>query len=159
MRDYETIAIALTAAETGHLVLATLHCPDATQAIQRIVDVFPGERQQQVRLQVADVLQGVISQVLLPKVDGQGRVLAAEVLIATAGVRNLIRERKMEQLPSMLETGVKDGMQTRDKAITSLVKNGEISCDTALANLVYTTGFVCPTAARVSEWMARKADA
>ena len=155
MRDYETIAIALTAAETGHLVLATLHCPDATQAIQRIVDVFPSKRQQQVRLQLADVLQGVISQVLLPRAHGQGRVLAPEVLIVTAAVRNLIRERKMEQIPSLLETGIKDGMQTRDKAITSLMKNGMISPDTALANLANTNSFVRPPEPRVSEWMVR----
>src|SRR4029077_15500887 len=98
MRDLETISTALTAAETGHLVLATLHTPDAPQTIERIIDVFPPYQQQQVRLQLASALEGVISQQLVPRAAGKGRVMAAEIMIATSGVRNMIRERSVEQL-------------------------------------------------------------
>ncbi|MBU1905867.1 MAG: PilT/PilU family type 4a pilus ATPase, partial [Candidatus Omnitrophica bacterium] len=100
MRDLETISTALTAAETGHLVLATLHTPDAPQTVERIIDVFPPHQQQQVKLQLADSLQGVVSQLLLPHASGKGRVLATEIMVATPGIRNLIREQEIEQIPT-----------------------------------------------------------
>ncbi len=154
MRDFETIAIALTAADTGHLVLATVHSPDTVQAIQRIINVFSGAQQTQVRMQLADVLQGIVSQVLLPKIGGEGRVPAVEVLIGTPAVRTLIREQKLAQLSSLLETGVKEGMQTRDKGIKDLVNKGHITCQTAMTKLVFPENFVCPASAQMNEWAA-----
>ncbi len=121
MRDLETISTTLTAAETGHLVLATLHTPDAPQTIQRIIDVFPPHQQQQVKLQLADCLQGVMSQLLLPRASGQGRVLATEVMIATPGIRNLIREAEIEQIPTLIQTGSQYGMKTMDIRMASTV--------------------------------------
>jgi len=135
MRDLETIATALTAAETGHLVLATLHTPDAPQTIQRIIDVFPPYQQHQIRLQLADCLQAVISQVLLPHASGTGRVLAAEVMIATPAVRNLIREQQVEQLPTVLQTGGQYGMKTLDKALKELIRQGVITLEAALTKV------------------------
>ncbi len=132
MRDLETISTALTAAETGHLVLATLHTPDAPQTIQRIIDVFPADQQQQIKLQLADCLQGIISQLLLPRASGTGRVLACEVLVATAGIRNLIREQQVEQIPTFMQTGFQYGMKTMDKALKELFLQGLITFDTAL---------------------------
>lgn len=152
IRDFETIGIALTAAETGHLVLATMHAPDTAQAIQRIIDVFPAPQQTQARLQLADVLQGVISQMLLPRAKGSGRVPATEVLIATPAVRNVIREQRIEKIYGLLETGIKDGMQTRDKAITDLATEGIITCDTASGKLLYPERFTCPVAAKMNSW-------
>src|SRR5256885_7996696 len=105
MRDLETISTAITAAETGHLVLATLHTPDAPQTIERIIDVFPPYQQQQVRLQLATALQGVISQQLVPRASGKGRVMVPEVMMATTGVRNMIREHQVEQLRTAIQTG------------------------------------------------------
>ncbi|MDO8303767.1 MAG: type IV pilus twitching motility protein PilT, partial [Sedimentisphaerales bacterium] len=105
MRDLETIQTTLTAAETGHLVLATLHTPDAAQTIERIIDVFPAAQQQQVRLQLSGCLQGVLSQRLLSRAKGKGRVLATEILVATPAVRNLIREQALEQIPTAIQTG------------------------------------------------------
>src|SRR5690606_38237188 len=112
MRDLETIATALTAAETGHLVLATLHTPSAPQAVDRIIDVFPAEQQNQVRVQLAGVLEAVIAQRLVPTADGRGRHVVAEVLLGTAAVRNLIREGKTAQLPAVMETSRQYGMVT-----------------------------------------------
>jgi len=132
MRDLETISTALTAAETGHLVLATLHTPDAPQTVERIIDAFPPYQQQQVKLQLASVLQGVISQVLLPRADTSGRVLATEVMVATPGVRNLIREQAIEQLPTSIQTGSAVGMHTMDKSLQRLVTQGIISYEVAL---------------------------
>ncbi|MCX7831280.1 MAG: type IV pilus twitching motility protein PilT [Actinobacteria bacterium] len=132
MRDLETIQTALTAAETGHLVFATLHTVDAPQTIDRIIDVFPPHQQQQVRVQLAGCLQGVISQQLLPTADGKGRVVACEVLVATAGIRNLIREGKTHQIYTAIQTGQKYGMQTLDMALADLVRRGWITYDTAL---------------------------
>jgi twitching motility protein PilT len=132
MRDLETISTALTAAETGHLVLATLHTPDAPQTVERIIDVFPPHQQQQVKLQLANALQGVISQLLLPKKDGEGRVLATEVMVATPGVRNLIREQAIEQLPTAIQTGSSYGMHTMDKSLQKLFQQGIISQETAM---------------------------
>ncbi|MEK6727356.1 MAG: type IV pilus twitching motility protein PilT [Candidatus Omnitrophota bacterium] len=135
MRDLETISTALTAAETGHLVLATLHTPDAPQTVERIIDVFPPHQQQQVKLQLADCLQGVVSQLLLPHSSGKGRVLATEIMIGTAGVRNLIREQEIEQIPTLMQTGSQYGMKTMDKSLKELVKRGSISLDVALSKV------------------------
>jgi twitching motility protein PilT len=135
MRDLETISTALTAAETGHLVLATLHTPDAPQTIERIIDVFPPYQQQQVKLQLADSLQGVISQLLLPHASGKGLVLATEIMIGTAGVRNLIREQEIEQIPTLMQTGGQYGMKTMDKSLKELTQKGLISLATALSKV------------------------
>jgi len=132
MRDLETISTALTAAETGHLVFATLHTQDAPQTIDRIIDVFPPFQQQQVRVQLATTLQGVVTQQLLPRADGRGRAVAAEVLVATPAVRNLIREAKVHQIYSSMQAGGKFGMQTMDAALSELVKKGVLDYDTAL---------------------------
>jgi twitching motility protein PilT len=127
MRDLETISTAITAAETGHLVLATLHTQDAPQTIDRIVDVFPPSQQQQVRIQLAITMQGVIAQQLLPTSDGAGRVVAAEVLMVTPAVRNLIREGKTHQVYSAMQAGRKFGMVTMDAALATLVADGRIT--------------------------------
>ena len=127
MRDLETISTALTAAETGHLVMATLHTPDAAQTVDRIIDVFPPYQQQQVKIQLAGSLQGVISQQLLPRKDRGGRVLATEVMIATPAVRNLIREQETEQLLTHIQTGFQYGMHTMDKSLKTLFQKGIIS--------------------------------
>ncbi|MGQ0612560.1 MAG: PilT/PilU family type 4a pilus ATPase [Planctomycetaceae bacterium] len=132
MRDLETIALAVTAAETGHLVFATLHTTSATLSVDRIVDVFPPEQQRQVRMQLADCLQGIVCQLLLPKVGG-GVVVAQEVLIANHGIRALIREGKSPQITNMMQTGAKDGMQTLEDALNDLVARGLIAYETALA--------------------------
>jgi twitching motility protein PilT len=133
MRDLETISTALTAAETGHLVLATLHTPDAPQTVERIIDVFPPYQQQQVKLQLADCLQGVVSQLLLPRSSGVGRVVATEVMIGTPAIRNLIREQEIEQIPTLIQTGHQFGMRTMDKSLKELYKAGAIAYETALA--------------------------
>jgi twitching motility protein PilT len=131
MRDLETISTALTAAETGHLVFATLHTQDAPQSIDRIIDVFPAHQQQQVRVQLAASLQGICTQQLLPTLDGRGRVAACEVLVATPAIRNLIREAKTHQIYSMLQAGGKLGMVTMDMSLSKLVRNRQISLDVA----------------------------
>jgi twitching motility protein PilT len=133
MRDLETISTALTAAETGHLVFATLHTQDAPQTIDRIIDVFPPFQQQQVRVQLAVTLQGIVTQQLLATVDGRGRAASAEVLIATPAVRNLIREAKIHQIYSLMQAGGKFGMQTMDASLAQLVRAGKISRESALA--------------------------
>lgn len=135
MRDLETISTTLTAAETGHLVLATLHTPDAPQTIQRIIDVFPPHQQTQVKLQLADCLQGVVSQLLLPRAAGAGRILATEVMVATAGIRNLIREQEVEQIPTLIQTGSQYGMKTMDKCLKELFQQGLITLDVAMAKV------------------------
>lgn len=135
MRDLETISTALTAAETGHLVLATLHTPDAPQTIERIIDVFPPHQQQQVKLQLADCLQGVVSQLLLPHASGKGRVLATEIMVATAGIRNLIREEEVEQIPTLMQTGTQYGMKTMDKSLKELTQKGEITLEVAMSKV------------------------
>ncbi|MBM3254117.1 MAG: type IV pilus twitching motility protein PilT [Candidatus Omnitrophica bacterium] len=131
MRDLETIAITLTAAETGHLVLATLHTPNATSSIDRIIDVFPPHQQAQVRIEVADTLQGVISQQLLPKVDGSGRVAACEILIATPAIRNLIREGKSSEIATYMQTSQQMGMRLMDNSLKELYEKRQISYDVA----------------------------
>lgn len=135
MRDLETISTTLTAAETGHLVLATLHTPDAPQTIERIIDVFPPYQQQQVKLQLADCLQGVVSQLLLPYASGKGRVLATEVMIGTPGIRNLIREQEIEQIPTLMQTGSQYGMKTMDKSLKELYQKGDITLDAAISKV------------------------
>ncbi len=134
MRDLETISTAITAAETGHLVIATLHTPDAAGTVDRIVDAFPGDKQSQILVQLASCLQGVVAQQLLPRLDREGRVLSTEVMIATAAVRNQIRERKMQQLRSTIETGRADGMHLMDHSLRDLYQGGVISYDTAIAH-------------------------
>ncbi len=135
MRDLETIATALTAAETGHLVLATLHTPDAPQTISRIIDVFPPHQQQQIRFQLSDSLQGVVSQLLLPHASGKGRVLATEVMTATPGIRNLIREQEIEQIPTLMQTGFQYGMHTMDKSLKELFQKEQITLDMAMSKV------------------------
>ncbi|MEM9037711.1 MAG: PilT/PilU family type 4a pilus ATPase [Actinomycetota bacterium] len=132
MRDLETISTALTAAETGHLVFATLHTQDAPQSIDRMIDVFPPEQQQQVRVQLAVTLQGVVTQTLLKTRDGRGRVAACEILVAIPAVRNLIREGKAHQIYSTMQAGAKYGMQTMDQSLADLVKAGRIELDAAI---------------------------
>lgn len=132
MRDTETMQTALTAAETGHLVFATLHTQDAPQTIDRIIDVFPPHQQSQIRVQLAATLMGVCTQQLLPTVDGMGRVPACEILIPTPAVRNLIREAKTHQIYSVMQTGAQYGMQTMDTALADLVRRGKIAKDLAL---------------------------
>jgi twitching motility protein PilT len=127
MRDLETISTAITAAETGHLVFATLHTQDAPQTIDRIIDVFPPHQQQQVRVQLATTLQGIVTQQLLQTADGRSRAVACEVLICTPAVRNLIREGKVHQIYSIMQAGGRFGMQTMDQALANLVKEGRIS--------------------------------
>ena len=127
MRDLETIHTALTAAETGHLVFATLHTQDAPQSIDRIIDVFPSHQQQQVRVQLSVALQGVMTQTLLPNADGSGRAVACEVLVPNPAVRNLIREGKTHQIYSTMQTGAASGMQTMDAALATLVRQGKIT--------------------------------
>ena len=127
MRDLETISTALTAAETGHLVFATLHTQSAPQTIDRIIDVFPAHQQDQVRTQLSVALQGVMTQQLLPTADGSARVAACEVLVPTPAVRNLIREGKTHQITSTMQTGSGVGMQTMDAALAALVRAGTIT--------------------------------
>jgi twitching motility protein PilT len=127
MRDLETISTALTAAETGHLVFATLHTQDTAQTIDRVIDVFPAHQQGQVRVQMSVALQGIVTQQLLPTSDGAGRVVACEVLVPNPAVRNLIREGKTHQIYSVLQTSSAAGMQTMDSSLASLVREGLIS--------------------------------
>lgn len=136
MRDLETVAAALTAAETGHLVFATLHTQDAAQSIDRIIDVFPPYQQQQVRIQLAGTLQGIISQQLLPTVDATGRVLACEVLVPTSGIRNMIREGKTHQLLTAMQAGQQYGMVTMDQSLADLHRRGLVTLDYALQRAI-----------------------
>ncbi|MGB3682080.1 MAG: type IV pilus twitching motility protein PilT, partial [Rubrobacteraceae bacterium] len=128
MRDLETISLAITAAETGHLVFGTLHTQDAPQTVDRIIDVFPAHQQSQIRTQLANALQGIITQTLVPNKEG-GRAVACEVLAPTPGIRNLIREGKNHQIYSAMQTGGKSGMQTMDAALVELVRRNSISRD------------------------------
>jgi twitching motility protein PilT len=127
MRDLETMSTAITAAETGHLVFATLHTQDTAQTIDRIVDSFPPAQQHQVRTQLSIALQGVVTQQLIPTADGTSRVCATEVMIPTPAVRNLIREGKTHQLYSALQTGGSHGMQTMDASLADLVRQGKLT--------------------------------
>jgi len=127
LRDLETMETALTAAETGHLVFATLHTQTAAQSVERMIDVFPSHQQQQVRVQLAGTLQGVVTQQLVPTMEGEGRVAAVEVLVATPAVRNLIREGKQHQITSLMQSGGKHGMQTMDQSLALLVTGGRVT--------------------------------
>jgi twitching motility protein PilT len=131
MRDLETISTALTAAETGHLVFATVHTQDAPSAVDRIIDVFPAAQQGQIRVQVASTLQGVMTQNLLPTMDGQARVPAVEILLPDDAVRNLIRQAKLEQLYTTMQTGSNKGMQTMEQSLADLVLTGIVSLEVA----------------------------
>ena len=133
MRDLETIEAALTLAETGHLTFGTLHTSDAVQTMNRIVDVFPAHQQQQIRTQLSFTLQGVFSQQLLPRTDGRGRVLAAEVLVSTPAIRSLIREDKTHQIYSCMQTGAREGMVTMNASLYALYRSRMISMDEALS--------------------------
>jgi twitching motility protein PilT len=133
MRDLETIATALTAAETGHLVFATVHTQDAPSAVDRIIDVFPAAQQQQIRVQVATTLQGVMTQNLLPTLDGAARVPAVEILLPDDAVRNLIRQGKLEQIYTSMQTGSGKGMQTMEQSLADLVLSGIVAQDVAVA--------------------------
>lgn len=133
MRDLETIALAITAAETGHLCFATLHTTDAAQTVDRIIDVFPPSQQQQVRTQLSNCLKAVICQVLLPRTDGKGRAAAREIMMVTPAIANLIREGKTHLIYNAIETGAKFGMISLDKALGELVKEGSVRVEDALA--------------------------
>ena len=136
MRDLETISIAITAAETGYLVLSTLHTIGSAKTIDRIIDVFPPYQQQQVKVQLASVLQAVVSQQLIEKADGSGRTAALEVMVTTPGIQNLIREGKTHQIESAVQTGSKYGMKTMDMALADLYKRGEITSESAISYAV-----------------------
>jgi twitching motility protein PilT len=133
MRDLETISTALTAAETGHLVFATLHTQSAPQTIDRVIDVFPAEQQGQIRVQLAGTLQGIVTQNLVPTADGRGRVAALEILIPDDAVRNLIRQAKIEQIYSVMQTSTSRGMMTMEQSLADLVQRRVISSDLAYA--------------------------
>lgn len=136
MRDLETISTAVTAAETGHLVLSTLHTIGAVQTIDRIIDVFPPDQQQQIKVQLASVLEGVISQQLIKKADNKGRIAALEIMLANAAIRNHVREGKTHQILSALQTGRKHGMVTMDAYLTELYRQGLISYNDAILHAV-----------------------
>jgi twitching motility protein PilT len=131
MRDLETISTAITAAETGHLVLATLHTLDAAQSIDRIIDVFPPEQQRQMRLQLSQVIEAILSQTLLPRIGG-GRVAAFEVLLANNVIKRLIREEKIHEIGPSLEMGTLEGMHTLDQALADLVRSGVVAKEEAV---------------------------
>lgn len=136
MRDLETIQAALNIAETGHLVFATLHTPDAPQSVNRIIDVFPPHQQNQVRVQLSFVLQAVFSQMLLPRITGHGRILACEIFLVTPAARNLIREQKIEQVYTLMQTGGKYGMQTMNQALFDLYSRDLISYQEAISHSI-----------------------
>lgn len=131
MRDLETISLALTAAETGHLVLATLHTSSAAKTIDRIIDIFPASQKTQVRSMLAESLESVIAQKLLPKKDGSGRTVATELMIANVAVRNLIREDKIYQIPSVVQSSSKEGMHLLDQDLQRLLNQGMIDREVA----------------------------
>jgi len=134
MRDLETISTAVSAAETGHLVMSTLHTTSAAQTVDRIIDVFPPYQQTQIRIQLAAVLQGIISQQLLLTADGRGRVAALEILLANDAVRNLVREGKSHQIPTIIQTSARAGMMTMDMALANLVRAGKIDSSEAYSH-------------------------
>jgi len=133
MRDLETIATALTAAETGHLVLSTVHTASAALTVDRIIDVFPPHQQQQIRTQLASIVEGVLCQTLLPLATGGGRTVAMEIMVVTSAIRNLIREAKTHQLAGVIETGARIGMQTLDQALVKTFKEGKVTLDDIMA--------------------------
>ena len=133
MRDLETIGAAITAAEAGQLVLATLHTIDAVQSVDRIIDVFPADQQRQIRLQLSQIIEAVLAQTLLPRTGGKGRIAAFEILLATPAVRNLIRTSRTFELPSVMQIGAKDGLQTLNQSLAYLVKNHKVTVKEAMA--------------------------
>src|SRR5206468_6349732 len=133
MRDLETISTALTAAETGHLVFGTLHTQSAAGTIDRMIDVFPAEQQEQVRAMIAGSLQGVVTQTLVPTLDGKGRLAALEIMIPDDAIRNLIRQAKVEQIYSYMQTGSRSGMHTMEQSLAELVLAGKVAPDDAIA--------------------------
>lgn len=142
MRDLETISMALTAAETGHLVFSTLHTISAAESVERIIDVFPPHQQNQVRMQLAGSILGIIAQTLLPTLDGKGRVPALEVMIANPAIRNLIREGKTHQIPSTIQISKKDGMQSLDQSLKDLVMEDKISREEAIKKAIDKKAFM-----------------
>lgn len=136
MRDLETISIAITAAETGHLVLSTLHTIGAAKTIDRIIDVFPPHQQQQVKVQLSSVIQGIISQQLIPRLDGSGRIAAFEIMTATPAIRNLIREGKIHQIDTAIQTGAERNMETMDNSLLKLFRSGLISHEMLITQAV-----------------------
>ncbi len=156
MRDLETIGAALTIAETGHLVFATLHTNSAAESINRIIDAFPSHQQAQVRAQLAFVLEGVITQTLLPRAKGKGRVVATEIMVCTPAIRAVIRDEKIHQIYSLMQAGKKHGMQTMNDALQMLYIKGEVTLEEALkrsadpAELLRAVGEPVPTAAQGS---------
>lgn len=144
MRDLDTIRIALTAAETGHLVLATLHTPDAPQTIDRLVDVFPADQQPQIIAQLSSALGGIVCQRLMPRAEGHGRVLASEVLVPGYGIRNCIRDRKLEQIVGLMEIGHRDGNRTLDESIAALLEAGLITREEAIFHCRERKNFEAP---------------
>jgi len=136
MRDLETISMALTAAETGHLVFSTVHTISAAETVERIIDVFPPHQQNQVRMQIAGSLLGIIAQTLIPTLDEKGRVPALEIMIANPAIKNLIREGKVHQIPSTIQTSKKDGMQSLDQSLKDLVMDGKISQEDAIKKAI-----------------------
>jgi twitching motility protein PilT len=135
MRDLETVASALTVAETGHLVLSSLHTNSAVQTINRVIDIFPSDQQPQIRAQLSLILEGVVSQQLIPRLDGRGRALAVEVMIPNAAIRNLIREQKVHQIYSQLQVGqIKFGMQTMSQSLVDLYQRRLISYEEAIGH-------------------------
>lgn len=141
MRDYETMEAALQVSDTGHLVLATLHCVDAPQAVERIIDTFPGHQQMQIRSQLAATLQGVVAQTLIPRLDGQGRVAAFEILMNTHAVAAMIRQGRTHEIPNAIEMGVNDGMKTMSRSMNELAKAGLIDASwlSSTANSPFTS--------------------
>jgi len=136
MRDLETISMALTSAETGHLVFSTVHTISAGETVERIIDVFPPHQQNQVRMQIAGSLLGIVAQTLIPTLDEKGRVPALEIMIANSAIRNLIREGKVHQIPSVIQTSKKDGMQSLDQSLKDLVMDGKISQEDAVKKAI-----------------------
>jgi len=141
MRDLETIQTALTAAETGHLVVTTLHTPDAVSTIDRIIDVFPPYHQEQVRIQLANTIQGIVAQQLIAMPDGKGRVVACEIVLANTAVRKIIRSAKTEQLTTLIQTSTEMGMMTMDKSLKMLYQRGLITYDDALSRCKFPENF------------------
>tara|TARA_B100001964_G_C13986909_1_gene488839 strand:- start:329 stop:787 length:459 start_codon:yes stop_codon:yes gene_type:complete len=142
MRDLETIELALEAASTGHLVLATLHTQNATKTIDRVIDVFPAHQQSQIRTSLSESLKGVVAQKLLKRVDKEGRVAVFEILVVTSAVSNLIREGKTFQIPSAIQTGRKYGMQSLDDAILAALNSKKISVEDAYDKAIVKDRFV-----------------
>jgi twitching motility protein PilT len=132
MRDLDTISTAITAAETGHLVLGTLHTVDAVQTVDRIIDAFPPEHQRQIRMQLSQVLEAVLAQTLLPRIEGKGRIAAFEILITNAAIRNLIRNSKTHEIPSIIQLGAKEGMLTLNQCLADLVRTNKVAIEEAI---------------------------